>query len=68
MKFIISFSYTSEYIRFGQIEVEAKNEQEARDIVNKMDMEGSLDEYTGDEEPLGTDLKIESIAKQKNDE
>lgn len=64
-KYNITYSYVSQMVRVGEIEIEANSEEEARKIAIQMDENGELYDLAGGEECEGCDFDIESVEEDE---
>lgn len=60
-KYKITYSYVSQMVRIGEIEIEANSEEEARKIAKQKDENDELYDIAGREECEGCDFNIESV-------
>ena len=60
-KYTITYSYESQIVRIGEIEIEANSELEARKIAEQKDRNDELYETAGRDECEYCDFKIESV-------
>lgn len=64
-KYNITYSYVSQMVRVGEIEIEANSEEEARKIAIQMDENGELYDLAGEEECEGSDFNIENVEEDE---
>ena len=64
-KYNITYSYVSQMVRVGEIEIEANSEEDARKIAIQMDGNGELYDLTGREECEECDFDIESVEEDE---
>ena len=64
-KYNITYSYVSQMVRVGEIEIEANSEEEARKIAIQMDENGELYDLAGGEECESCDFDIESVEEDE---
>ena len=64
-KYKITYSYASQMVRIGEIEIEANSEFEARRIAEQKDQNYELYEIAGRNECEYCDFKIESVEEDK---
>lgn len=64
-KYNITYSYVSQMVRVGEIEIEANSEEEARKIAIQMDENGELYDLAGGEKCEGSDFNIENVEEDE---
>lgn len=64
-KYNITYSYVSQMVRVGEIEIEANSEEDARKIAIQMDGNGELYDLAGREECEGSDFNIENVEEDE---
>ena len=64
-KYTITYSYESQIVRIGEIEIEVNSELEARKIAEQKDQNDELYEIAGRDECEYCDFKIESVEENK---